>query len=99
MNYGRQCKLEWLTLKKDKENAGELLACFELFLMDEKANNKYIPNYPPKVGALYTVPSGIRPELQRTMIEVLFIRDVKIYASIFSDEYWLIDIFLLLMEL
>jgi hypothetical protein len=69
-NYGRPAKLEWISLKKHKENAGEMLVCLELFLLDEKNNNKYLPSYPPKVGALYRVPSGIRPELQRTMIEV-----------------------------
>lgn len=69
-NYGRPAKLEWIPIKKHRENAGELLACFELFLLDERSNNKYLPSFPPKVGAIYRVPSGIRPELQRTMIEV-----------------------------
>lgn len=83
-NYGRPCKLEWIEVKKNTENGGELLACFELFLMDEKgpsSNNKYMPNYPPKNGALYRVPNGIRPELQRTMIEVLSwgVRNMKTF--------------------
>jgi hypothetical protein len=80
-NYGRPCKLEWIELRKGNDNAGELLACFELFLLDEKSPNKYIPNLPPKMGALYRVPSGIRPELQRTMIEVLSwgVRNMKTF--------------------
>jgi hypothetical protein len=69
----RSSRLEWHSLKKDKENAGELLAAFELFYLDDSGPNatKVVPPLPPKVGSIYKVPNGIRPELQRTMIEVL----------------------------
>jgi hypothetical protein len=69
----RSCRLEWHCLKKDKESAGELLAAFELFYLDgnEVSTNKTVPPLPPKAGSVYRVPNGIRPELQRTFIEVL----------------------------
>lgn len=63
-------KLEWFKLIKGNENAGELLGCFELFLIEDK---KHLPPLPPKRGSLYRVPNGIRPELQRTMIEVIIL--------------------------
>jgi hypothetical protein len=69
-NLGLQSKLEWFQLKSGTEDAGELLACFELFSLDDKTVAN-MPAYPPKSGVLYKVPNGIRPELQRTMIEVL----------------------------
>jgi hypothetical protein len=69
----RSCRLEWYPVRKESENAGELLAAFELFYLDDSSGNsaKVLPPLPPKVGSLYKVPNGIRPELQRTMIEVL----------------------------
>lgn len=68
-NIAKRTKLEWYQLKNGKENAGEILACFELFPLDKK-NKKNLPALPPKVGNIYRIPNGIRPELQRTMIEV-----------------------------
>ena len=66
-----QPKLEWIQLKRDNnENAGELLACFELFMLDDNNASKLLPPFPTKIGALYKVPDGIRPVLQRNIIEV-----------------------------
>jgi hypothetical protein len=63
-------KLEWINLQRNNEDAGELLACFELYLLDENRENKYLPSLPPKLGALFKLPSEIRPQLNRTIIEV-----------------------------
>ncbi len=51
---------------------------FDLYLRDHEKSLP-IPNNPPKRGNLYCVPHGIRPELQRTIIEVLCwgIRNMK----------------------
>ena len=62
-------RLEWFPIINKNLQAGELLACFELFPID-LSNLKTIPELPPKVGEIYRVPSEIRPELKRTMIEV-----------------------------
>lgn len=64
-------KLQWYNLTHHSEPAGELLASFELFPLDENSPSKNLPPLPPKIGSLFKVPSGIRPELQRTVIEVL----------------------------
>ena len=63
-------KLEWIELKRDKEDAGELLACFELYLLDDNGENSLLPSLPPKIGAIYRLPNEIRPQLHRTVIEV-----------------------------
>ena len=68
---GITSKLEWIHLKRDKEDAGELLACFELYLLDENGENKLLPSLPPKIGAIYRLPNEIRPQLHRTVIEVI----------------------------
>jgi len=68
-------KLEWFPIVNGKENAGELLACFELFQID-KLNPKNLPESPPKIGSIYRVPNTIRPELKRTMIEVVKIKSL-----------------------
>ena len=71
-NIGKRTKLEWCQLKIGTENAGEILACFELFPLDEKSK-KHLPALPPKDGDIYRLPNGIKPILQKTMIEVLYI--------------------------
>ena len=38
-------------------------------------NGKDLPFMPPKRGDLFQVPGGIRPVMQRTAIEVLYIFD------------------------
>jgi hypothetical protein len=63
-------KLEWLNLKREQEDSGELLACFELFLLDENGESRFLPSHPPKIGSLYRLPNEIRPQLHRTVIEV-----------------------------
>ncbi len=78
-------KLEWLTLSKNNENAGELLACFELYPLDNE--NVYIPPLPPKCGSIYRVPNGIRPEMQRTVVEVS-----KTFAKNLREVTFLINI-------
>ena len=78
-NQGRPSKLEWFPIKRGNEDGGELLACFELYLLDDE--NCMVPVLPPKVGGVYRLPTGIRPELQRTMIEVLAwgVRNMKTF--------------------
>ena len=63
-------RLEWLELHRisPNDNCGELLASFELFAYE----GGDLPFLPPKRGALFSVPAGIRPVLQRTAIEVLY---------------------------
>ena len=64
-------KLEWFPVINNNENAGELLACFELFQIDPlNIITNTAPDLPPKTGEIYRVPQDIRPELTRTMIEV-----------------------------
>lgn len=63
--------LQWYNLSCHSKSAGELLASFELFLIEENSPSKNLPPLPPKIGSIFRVPSGIRPELQRTVIEVL----------------------------
>ncbi|KER29905.1 hypothetical protein T265_13290, partial [Opisthorchis viverrini] len=61
------CMLQWHKIEKGTKNGGELLAAFELILLDGKS-----PPLPPtRRGTLYNVPEGIRPVLQRTGIEIL----------------------------
>lgn len=59
--------LQWYQIQRQNNPTGELLAAFELFLL----TGKDLPFLPPKRGELYQVPSGIRPILQRTGIELL----------------------------
>ncbi|XP_071169318.1 myoferlin-like isoform X13 [Mytilus edulis] len=59
--------LQWYEIKRNNDHGGELLAAFELFLL----NGADLPFLPPKKGSLFLVPNGIRPVMQRTGIEVL----------------------------
>lgn len=63
-------KLKWFQLKRLGEDSGEILAHFELYLIEDKKPKNLLP-YPPKVGVIYRLPSQIRPKLQRTIIEVI----------------------------
>ncbi|CDS40655.1 myoferlin [Echinococcus multilocularis] len=65
----KKVMLQWYPIKKQGRDGGELLAAFELMLLNGTA-----PPSPPnlKPGTeIYEVPEGIRPELQRMGIEVL----------------------------
>jgi hypothetical protein len=68
-------------LKRDKEDAGDLLACFELYLLDENGENKYLPPLPSKIGAIYRLPIEIRPQLHRTVIEVIIFSILFFYIN------------------
>ncbi len=62
-------RLDWFQIDRYGQPAGEMLAGFEL-LLDE---GEELPFTPPKAAppyAHYIVPSGIRPILQKTRIEV-----------------------------
>ena len=59
-------KLNWHPITRGGEPAGELLGAFELYL-NEGAE---LPFMPPTRGDVYQVPSGIRPVMQLTRIEV-----------------------------
>lgn len=63
-------RLLWEPVKKGTEDGGEILVAFELFL-DEGADLPYFPPTKEHKPSLYMVPSGIRPAVQRTAIEVL----------------------------
>uniref|UniRef100_A0A5K3EPQ9 C2 domain-containing protein n=1 Tax=Mesocestoides corti TaxID=53468 RepID=A0A5K3EPQ9_MESCO len=65
----KKAMLQWYPITRQGRDGGELLAAFELMLIDESA-----PPSPPnlKPGTdIYEVPEGIRPELQTMGIEVL----------------------------
>ena len=62
-------RLDWIEIVRYNKSAGEMLAAFEL-LLDEGGE---LPFAPPKAShphTHYLVPSGIRPVLQKTRIEV-----------------------------
>jgi len=59
-------KLNWHPITRGGEPAGELLGAFELYL-NEGAE---LPFMPPTRQDVYQVPSGIRPVMQLTRIEV-----------------------------
>ena len=61
-----------MQLKRDQEDGGELLAFFELYLLDENDESKFLPALPPKIGTIYRLPNEKRPQLHRTVIEVCF---------------------------
>lgn len=63
-------KLLWEPIKKGTDDAGEILVAFELFL-DEENDLPYFPSTKENKTNVYIVPSGIRPAVQRTAIEVL----------------------------
>ncbi|KAM7540290.1 hypothetical protein Aperf_G00000029285 [Anoplocephala perfoliata] len=65
----KKVMLQWYPITRQGREGGELLAAFELMLLDENT-----PPSPPnlKPGTeIYEVPEGIRPELQNVGIEVL----------------------------
>ncbi|KAK3890490.1 hypothetical protein Pcinc_005570 [Petrolisthes cinctipes] len=59
--------LQWYPLSVASNNQGELLASFELLLK----GGEELPILPPTRGDLYMVPSDVRPQLQKTRVEVL----------------------------
>ncbi|KAM3186213.1 hypothetical protein ACTXT7_004799 [Hymenolepis weldensis] len=65
----KKVMLQWYPIKKQGRDGGELLAAFELMLLDGN-NPPSPPNKKPGTD-LYEVPEGIRPELERMGIEVL----------------------------
>ncbi|KAJ8935193.1 hypothetical protein NQ314_012950, partial [Rhamnusium bicolor] len=84
--------LEWFTISRGTDHAGELLATFELLELPSEVDggslpslphHKDIPMYhetdPRDIGPILPVPRGIRPTLARYRIEVLFwgLRDLK----------------------
>ncbi|XP_070540972.1 myoferlin-like isoform X9 [Ptychodera flava] len=85
-NDPRVPRLMWYTLRRGNEDAGEVLASFELFLKEDGD----LPFMPPMEGKLYRVPSGIRPVMQRTAVEVLCwgVRNMKKFqlASVTSPS-------------
>ncbi|XP_030765645.1 otoferlin-like isoform X2 [Sitophilus oryzae] len=83
--------LEWFTITRGVDHAGELLAVFELLEIPSGTEGS-LPNLPQAkdipiykdtdtkdLGPLLPVPRGIRPTLARYRIEVLFwgLRDLK----------------------
>lgn len=83
--------LEWFDITRGLDNAGELLAAFEMLELGSKdlprlTEPKYIPqdlmradkSYPPP-QTIFPVPRDVRPNLSRFRIEVLFwgLRDLK----------------------
>ncbi|XP_071827267.1 myoferlin-like isoform X3 [Apostichopus japonicus] len=74
-------RLAWHTVYRSGQTAGELLASFELFLIED---NTDLPFAPPMRGNLYMVPKGIRPVLQRTGVEILCwgVRNMKKYMQL-----------------
>lgn len=83
--------LEWFIVTRGNDQAGELLAAFELLELPRESDTK-LPSLPPpkeipiyketdlkEVAFILPVPKGIRPTLSRYRIEVLFwgLRDLK----------------------
>ncbi|XP_071507429.1 myoferlin-like [Diadema antillarum] len=64
----RVCRLAWHDLQRGQRDAGELLASFELFLQKSHSD---LPFMPPMKQNRYVVPSGIRPVMQHTAVEIL----------------------------
>ncbi|XP_072931489.1 otoferlin [Epargyreus clarus] len=93
VNQYPQCQisLEWHEIFRGNDNAGELLAAFELLEVPSKQDTTALPALPsPKDiivrkaadlnrGPILPVPVGIRPTLSKYRIEVLFwgLRDLK----------------------
>lgn len=84
--------LEWYQITRGSENAGELLATFELLELSPNNDAQTLPNLPeakahfiPQTsetehcGPILPIPRGIRPTLAKYRIEVLFwgLRDLK----------------------
>ncbi|GIY69883.1 otoferlin [Caerostris darwini] len=79
--------LEWYDIFRGSEQAGELLATFELLQLSESDEKGAVPDLPkPKEnvwrsdrGPILPVPAAIRPTLSKYRIEVLFwgLRELK----------------------
>nr|XP_054765598.1 myoferlin-like [Lytechinus pictus] len=79
------CRLGWHSLQRGTRPAGELLASFELFLAK---NHSDLPFLPPMKKDRYVVPSGIRPVMQRTVVEILCwgLRNMAKYMQMSVDS-------------
>ncbi|KAL5471556.1 hypothetical protein EMCRGX_G029681 [Ephydatia muelleri] len=71
-------RLDWYPIDRYTKTEGECLAAFEL-LLDEGGDLPFQPPTAPPPDRHFIVPSGIRPILQKTRIEVLCwgVRDMK----------------------
>ncbi|XP_070555288.1 otoferlin-like isoform X9 [Ptychodera flava] len=80
--------LEWFNVYRGQNPAGELLAAFELLQLPEPGDTRHDASLPPGVppidrttdrGPIIPVPKGIRPNLSKHRIEVLFwgVREMK----------------------
>uniref|UniRef100_A0ABM0MBF2 Otoferlin n=1 Tax=Saccoglossus kowalevskii TaxID=10224 RepID=A0ABM0MBF2_SACKO len=80
--------LEWFSVYRGSNAAGELLAAFELLQLPAPGDTRHDHNLPPGVpaidktsdrGPIIPVPRGIRPNLSKHKIEILFwgVRDMK----------------------
>ncbi|XP_037936219.1 otoferlin-like [Teleopsis dalmanni] len=83
--------LEWFDIVRGPDNAGELLAAFEMLeigssdmprLTEPKSLQTEVKkdrNAPPTPGAIFPVPKEVRPHLAKFKLEVLFwgLRDLK----------------------
>ncbi|KAL3317881.1 hypothetical protein Ciccas_003458 [Cichlidogyrus casuarinus] len=70
-------RLNWFDIYRHGRKAGQVLAAFEMILM-EKVD---LPMPPPRLADRYMVPHGIRPEMQLTRVEILCwgVRNMKKY--------------------
>ncbi|VDL89995.1 unnamed protein product [Schistocephalus solidus] len=75
--HSKDVLLQWYRFDCNGKDGGELLAAFELILLEGQPARPP----PPMRGKLYIVPDGIRPVLQPTAIEVLCwgVRNMKKY--------------------
>ena len=68
----KQPYLSWYRLKKEGvDDAGEILAAFHLhpLIIDNQVKQLSLATL-PKNGAIYRLPPEIKPQMQRTIIEV-----------------------------
>ncbi|XP_062502177.1 myoferlin-like isoform X2 [Corticium candelabrum] len=82
--------LKWYPVMYIGEQQGELLAAFQLVATSDNPVfvKQMLPKPPQDKKGKYIVPSGIRPEMQRTRIEVLAwgVRDMKRYQLLSVDN-------------
>ena len=67
----RRVELQWLPLRREGENAGELLAAFEL----EPYKGERRPPFVPGIGerGQTVIPERVAPKMERYTIEVIII--------------------------
>ncbi|XP_077973068.1 myoferlin-like isoform X2 [Styela clava] len=78
-------KLAWYDIHKGNADAGNLLACAELLV---KYPGRILPLPPPRQMNIYRIPIGIKPELQRTAIELMIwgVRNMKAFELLSVDK-------------